>query len=113
MLTERQYEQFRSLVWSNQAVEALRYVRRLQPSDREHRLELMNLCSYLERNRDGMHYDRPGPVGSGVVEKAVDILVARRMKRRGMSWSREGANNLLALRALHLNDVFDRRAFAS
>lgn len=113
VLTQRQYEQFRSLVWSNQVVEALDYVRRLQPSDREHRLELTNFCSYLERNRDGMHYDRPGPVGSGVVEKAVDIVVARTVKRRRMSWGRESANNLLALRALHLNDVFDRRAFAS
>lgn len=110
VLTERQYQHFRSLVWSNQALTALHYVERLRPSDREHREELENFSAYLERNLDGMRYDRPGPVGSGVVEKAADVVVGRRMKRRGMSWSRQGANNLLALRVRSLNQAFDRWA---
>ena len=38
--------------------------------------------------------------GSGVIEHTIDLVVARRMKRQGMRWSREGAHNLLALRAL-------------
>lgn len=38
--------------------------------------------------------------GSGVIEHTVDLLVARRMKRQGMFWSREGAHNVLVLRAL-------------
>ena len=38
-------------------------------------------------------------VGSGVVEKHQDILVNRRMKHRGMRWSKKGADALLALRA--------------
>jgi hypothetical protein len=110
VLTERQYEQFCSLVWGDrQPTEALSYVRRLHPSDGEHAFELGRFCQYLERNLDGMRYDRPGMVGSGVVEKAADIVVGRRMKRRGMSWSRKGANNLLALRVRSLNEAFDRR----
>jgi hypothetical protein len=41
------------------------------------------------------------PRGSGVVEHNVDLIVARRFKRQGMrSWSRRGANNLLAIRVL-------------
>jgi hypothetical protein len=110
VLTERQYQHFRCLVWGNQAPAALGYVQRLQPSDREHRKELEHFSTYLQRNLDGMRYDHPGPVGSGVVEKAADIVVGRRMKRRGMSWSRQGANNLLALRVRSLNEAFDRRA---
>jgi hypothetical protein len=110
VLTERQYEQFRSLVWSRRAEQALQYVQRLQPSDRKHREELETFYAYLQHNLDGMHYDRSGPIGSGVVEKAADIVVGRRMKRRGMIWSREGANNLLALRVRCLNQAFDRRA---
>jgi len=109
VLTERQYRHFCSLVWSKQPEEALGYVKRLLPSDPEHRQELLDFCGYIQRNIDGMHYDRPGPVGSGVVEKAADIIVARRMKRRGMTWSREGGNNLLALRTLALNQSYDRR----
>jgi hypothetical protein len=109
VLTQRQYKQFRSLVWSNQAREALGYVKHLRPSDEEHRRALEDFAGYLERNLDGMRYDRHGPVGSGVVEKTIDIVVARRMKRRGMIWSREGANNLLALRAAFLNEQYNIR----
>lgn len=42
-------------------------------------------------------------VGSGVVEHNIDLVVARRMKRQGMRWSREGAHNMLALRCLLLD----------
>lgn len=38
--------------------------------------------------------------GSGVIEHTIDLLVARRMKRQGMFWSRDGAHNVLVLRAL-------------
>jgi hypothetical protein len=38
-------------------------------------------------------------VGSGVVEKHQDLLVKRRMKGRGMRWTRRGADHLLALQA--------------
>lgn len=110
VLTERQYHHFQFLVFGHQAQEALCYVRRLQPSDIKHRQELEEFCAYLERNLDGMRYDVKGPIGSGVVEKAADIVVGRRMKRRGISWSRQGANNLLALRVLALNEKYDRRA---
>jgi len=47
-------------------------------------------------------------VGSGAIEKNVDIAIARRFKARGMSWSALGARNLMALRMLALNDEFDR-----
>jgi hypothetical protein len=35
----------------------------------------------------------------GVVEKHQDLVVGRRMKRRGMRWTKRGADNLLALQA--------------
>jgi len=113
VLTQRQYDNFRSLVFRNQAPEALRYVRTLQGSDRQHREELENFSAYLERNLDGINYHMKGPIGSGVVEKIADIVVGRRMKHRGMSWSRQGANNLLALRVHALNQASDRRALES
>ncbi|MHB8512085.1 MAG: hypothetical protein ACYDCC_07860 [Actinomycetota bacterium] len=42
-------------------------------------------------------------VGSGVVEKHQDLLVARRMKRRGMRWTRRGADHVLALQGLRMS----------
>ncbi len=41
--------------------------------------------------------------GSGPIEKTVDITVARRFKKRGMSWYKRNANPLLKLRLLKLN----------
>jgi len=46
-------------------------------------------------------------MGSGVVEKTVDILVARRFKLRGMSWYDTNAAKLLRLRLLKLNGEWD------
>jgi|GEM_PF-744346 hypothetical protein len=40
-------------------------------------------------------------------EKTVDITVARRCKKRGISWQRNGANALLKLRVLKLNGDWD------
>ena len=45
--------------------------------------------------------------GYGPVEKTVDIAVARRFKKRGMSWYRGGANPLLKLRLLKLHREWD------
>lgn len=43
-------------------------------------------------------------VGSGVIEKHQDLLVKRRMKGKGMRWTRRGADNLLALQARRFCD---------
>jgi hypothetical protein len=43
--------------------------------------------------------------GSGAIEHNVDLVVARRLKRRGMTWSREGASDILALRCAAMNEV--------
>lgn len=48
-------------------------------------------------------------VGTGVVEKHQDLLVGRRMKRRGMRWTRGGADNLLALQARRFSDQWPER----
>ena len=47
-------------------------------------------------------------MGSGAVEKAVDIVINRRLKgRRGMSWKRACADEVVALRVLTLNNDWD------
>jgi hypothetical protein len=45
------------------------------------------------------------PIGSGGVEKGVDVVVNRRFKgKRGMKWGRDRAEGVLALRLAELND---------
>jgi hypothetical protein len=48
-------------------------------------------------------------IGSGGVEKGVDVVVNRRLKgRRGMRWWRDQVEGLVALRVALLNDTWDR-----
>jgi hypothetical protein len=47
-------------------------------------------------------------IGSGPVEKANDLIVARRQKNRGMQWSQATSDALAALRTLMLNGGWDR-----
>jgi len=73
--------------------------------------ELRNLevhLGYFERNRDRMKYDenlKQGyPIGSGVVEGACRNLFKDRTERMGMRWCVNGAQAILDLRAVYLND---------
>lgn len=59
--------------------------------------------TYVRLQEEG-HSPQMAPRGSGAMEHAVDLVVARRFKRQGMrSWSRQGADNLLALRVLAMD----------
>ncbi|MDO9535640.1 MAG: hypothetical protein Q7J85_10010 [Bacillota bacterium] len=45
--------------------------------------------------------------GSGIVEKANDLLVARRQKNTSMQWTRRGGDALLAFKTILLNKQWD------
>lgn len=48
-------------------------------------------------------------IGSGGIEKGVDVVVNRRLKgRRGMRWWRQRVESLVALRVALLNDTWDQ-----
>lgn len=78
------------------------------PADR-----LGELATYIRNNAEWIcDYDQLRlqgyPVGSGSVEKAVDIVINRRLKcRRAMRWRRNNADRVVALRTLMLNDDWD------
>ena len=67
---------------------------------------------YFENNRDRMQYDeyleQGFPIGSGVVEGACRNLVKDRMERTGMRWQTSGAQAILDLRAIYLNDDWNK-----
>jgi hypothetical protein len=80
----------------------------LRCRDPDKRSKLKDLLSYVESNTDGIeNYGRYGIVGSGAVEKTTDVLVCRRFKLRGMSWYERNAANLLRLRLLKINGLWD------
>lgn len=86
---------------------------RLLCEDNEKRGKIADLASYIENNFDGLYGSmslkdrveakRVLVSSSGAMEKNIDVVIGRRFKKQGMSWTKEGANNLLKLRILGYN----------
>jgi hypothetical protein len=77
-------------------------------SEVERRKKISEAMIYVRRNLDWIeNIPKVGGYGSGPIEKTVDIAVARRFKKRGMSWYRRNANPLLKLRLLKLNGEWE------
>lgn len=68
------------------------------------------VITYYDNNRDHMRYDEylaaGYPIGSGVAEGACRHLVKDRLEQTGMRWTVEGAQPMLHLRAIHINDCW-------
>jgi len=66
---------------------------------------------YLANNREHRRYDEylaaGYPIGSGVAEGACRHLVKDRMEQTGMRWTVEGAQAMLHVRALYLNEQWE------
>jgi hypothetical protein len=67
---------------------------------------------YYRRNRPYMRYDaylaKGWPIGTGVIEGACRHLVKDRIEQSGMRWTKAGAQAVLNLRAVRLNEHWDR-----
>ena len=67
--------------------------------------------NYFAARREYMKYDEylaaGYPIGSGVVEGACRHLVKDRMEQTGMRWRIAGAQAILNLRAIYLNDDWE------
>ena len=72
---------------------------------------LNQVIGYLERNRKHMRYEiclaKGYPIGSGVIEGACRNLINDRLELTGMSWTIQGAESMMRLRAVHINKDWD------
>ena len=73
--------------------------------------QLDTIREYLASNAERMRYDeylqQGYPVASGVIEGACRHVVKDRLERTGMSWTRQGAQAMLNLRAIKTSDQWD------
>ena len=103
-----QYEVLLPLLWQGGREEALRHLQSLSPPLGEVPPALEDAIRYLETQADWIgNYQRwqeqGYPVGSGLVERAVAIVINVRMKKRGMRWKRANATAVVALRVQQIN----------
>jgi hypothetical protein len=75
------------------------------------RSSINSAVTYFENNRQYMKYDEylaaGYPIGSGVAEGACRHVVKDRLELTGMRWTLAGAQSLLHLRAIYINDDWE------
>jgi len=109
---ERDYQLYvhRAFLWQGGVDQAVQGLRDLgaglcaEPSE-----AIEKAIRYLQNQRAwmGSYEDwrkRGYPVGSGMIERAVSLVINRRMKKRGMRWKRANGTAVVALRTDLLND---------
>ena len=83
----------------------------LRPASKDGQEAVRLALGYFAANRQRMDYKsyraRGLQIGSGVVEAACKCVVATRCKRTGMRWTKPGAQAILTLRSLLLNERWD------
>jgi hypothetical protein len=100
----------RSWLWQGGVDGAICALRNLGTGLTGEPLETINgAITYLENQRSWIGsyelWQQLGyPVGSGMIERAVAIVINRRMKKRGMRWCRPNATAVVALRMDVLNE---------
>jgi hypothetical protein len=103
-----------ALLWDGQVLPLLSGLedQRRQTRSAPKRRALAELLTYLRNQGERIEYDRfraaGYDVGSGRVEAACKHVVANRMKRSGMIWSDDGAQDLLSLRTAYLNGEWEQ-----
>jgi len=87
-------------------------LRRMDPNSMEAKEEIRKLITYLDNNRNRIHYhgDRKGgyPIGSGGIESANKYICHTRMKRSGAWWVKENGNSMLRIRCSIYNGTYER-----
>ena len=106
-------ERITSALFDGKVAEALRLIAALPAKRAKESESRDSLLGYLWQNSAGLPNYRVVQeqgihIGSGVIENACMDTVGRRFKHRGMSWTFHGAEALLCLRLLHLNDRWDQ-----
>lgn len=106
---KQQYERLKPLLWHGQVEEALNHLRTLRPGSSQEPIKAFEeLVTYVENQRQWIgnyeQWQQQGyPIGSGLVEREVALVINRRMKRQGMRWKRANADAVVALRVQRFN----------
>lgn len=112
---KEQYEILLPLLWQGQSSLALAHLQSLRPSQGEVPAAFESAIQYVQTQHDWIgNYqgwkEQGYPVGSGLVERAVAVVINVRMKKRGMRWKRANATAVVALRVQRINSAWDAAA---
>ena len=113
---KEQYEVLLPLLWGGERFQALMHLQSLRPATGEVPPALEDAIRYLQTQQDWLgnyaRWQEHGyPVGSGLVERAVAVVINVRMKKRGMRWKCANATAVVALRVQRINADWEAAAW--
>lgn len=105
-------ENQKGLLLESKASEVKEGIEILPASKRKQKIKA-KLLAYIKANQDRMDYKHYGQIGcgiigSGAIESAHRTVIQKRMKLSGQRWSKKGAQNMLNLRVIHMNQQWDK-----
>ena len=103
---ELDIQQINALLWEGKVEEAKSYIEKMSKVKNQNKRQ--EIITYLDKHKkEIIDYKRRKEIGksigSGRVEKANDLVVAHRQKKKGMSWSKKGSRALAILKVQQLN----------
>ena len=88
-----------------------RHQAKTRPLSAADRKKVESVCGYFENNCERMRYDEylaaGYPIASGVIEGACRHVVKDRLERTGMHWTVDGAQAMLQLRCIAINQQWE------
>lgn len=109
-----QQRQIKMLFERNKVAEAMEVIKGLRDQERDGEAQqvISEYFVYVKNNQDGIEASMrlrmdKGHEGAGAVESNIDKTIVHRFKRRGMSWSEQGASALLKVRQVIANGQWD------
>lgn len=111
--TEKWVEKRTSLLWDGWTRKLLRDLAGQRKKYRRKKREAIKaLYRYILTNEEQMRYnvfrDKGYDIGSGAAEGTCKHVVASRLKKSGMIWTRPGSSAVLALRTTWLNGEWEQ-----
>ena len=105
-------EKQKELLLESKSSEVIEGIKVLPATKRKQKIKA-KLLAYLKANQDRMDYQHYqqigcGIIGSGAIESAHRTVVQKRMKLSGQRWSKKGAEHLLNLRVIHMNQQWNQ-----
>lgn len=105
-LKELYINDLKELLWKGDVAEAIIYLDNITSVKNKEKLN--ELRGYLEKHEHeiinyGQRQMNGKTIGSGRCEKANDLIVAHRQKKKGMAWSRKGSSALAIIKTFRLS----------
>lgn len=105
-LKEVYINDLKSLLWKGEAIEAMIYLDNIDQV--KNQLKHKELRDYIEKHKAeiinyGLRQSVGKTIGSGRGEKANDLIVAHRQKKKGMAWSKAGSASIAIINTQRLN----------